>query len=51
MVMIACGVYNNDAAPTIVSLVELAPSVEAAMSQTATWLIECGKVLAERFHH
>jgi glycerate kinase len=51
MAMIACGVNKNEAAATIVSLVELAPSVEAAMSQTSTWLIECGKVLAERFHH
>ena len=51
MVMIACGVNKNEAAATIVSLVELAPSIESAMSQTSTWLIECGKVLAERFHH
>jgi glycerate kinase len=50
-VMIACGVNKNAESPSILSLVELAPSVESAISDSQHWLIECGKVLASRFNH
>ena len=49
--MIACGVNKNEASPTIISLVELAPSVESAITDSQHWLIESGKVLAARFNH
>ncbi len=50
-VMIACGVNKNDESPTIISLVELAPTVESAIANSQHWLIESGKVLASRFNH
>ena len=50
-VMIACGVNKNEASPSILSLVELAPSVQSAIDDSQHWLIECGKVLASRFNH
>ena len=50
-VMIACGVNKNEASPTIISLVELAPSVESAIADSQQWLVESGKVLAARFNH
>jgi glycerate kinase len=50
-VMIACGVNKNAESPSILSLVELAPSVESAITDSQRWLIECGKVLASRFNH
>ena len=50
-VMIACGVNKNEESPTIISLVELAPSVESAIADSQHWLIESGKVLAARFNH
>ena len=49
-VMIACGVNKNEKSDSIVSLVELAPTVESAISDSQSWLIECGKVLASRFN-
>lgn len=49
--MIACGINKNGDAPSIISLVDLAPSVEAAMSESDKWLIEAGKKLAITFHH
>jgi glycerate kinase len=50
-VMIACGVNKNEKSESIVSLVELAPTVESAMRDSQKWLIKCGKVLATRFSH
>ena len=50
-VLIACGVNKNVQSPSILSLVELAPSVQSAISDSQHWLIECGKVLATRFNH
>ena len=50
-VMIACGVNKNEASPAILSLIELAPSVQSAMIDSQRWLIECGKGLASRFNH
>ena len=50
-VMIACGVNKNAESPSILSLVELAPSVQSAIDDSQHWLIECGKVLASRFNH
>ena len=50
-VMIACGVNKNEESPTIISLVELAPTVESAIANSQQWLLESGKVLASRFNH
>lgn len=50
-VMIACGVNKNEVSPLILSLVELAPSVQSAIADSQRWLIECGKGLALRFNH
>jgi len=50
-VMIACGVNKNGESRSILSLVELAPSVQSAITDSQRWLIECGKVLASRFNH
>ena len=50
-VMIACGVNKNEASPSILSLIELAPSVQSAITDSQRWLIECGKGLASRFNH
>ena len=50
-VMIACGVNKNAESSSILSLIELAPSVQSAIDDTQQWLIECGKVLASRFNH
>ena len=50
-VMIACGVNQNAESSSILSLVELAPSRESAIADSQRWLVECGKVLASRFHH
>jgi len=49
--MIACGVNKNAESASILSLIELAPSVQSAMTESQHWLIECGKVLATRFNH
>ena len=49
-VMIACGVNKNEASPAILSLIELAPSVQSAITDSQRWLIECGKGLASRFN-
>ena len=49
-VMIACGVNKNEASPLILSLVELAPSVQSAIADSHRWLIECGKGLASRYN-
>jgi glycerate kinase len=50
-VMIACGVNKNGESRSILSLVELAPSVQSAITDSQRWLIECGKVLASRFNY
>jgi len=50
-VLISCGVNKNAESDSIVSLVQLAPSVQSAISESQHWLIECGKVLATRFNH
>ena len=50
-VMIACGVNKNEESPLIISLIELAPSVQSAITDSQRWLIECGKGLASRFNH
>ena len=50
-VMIACGVNKNAESSSILSLIELAPSVQSAIDESQHWLIECGKVLASRFNH
>ena len=50
-VMIACGVNRNEESPSIISLIELAPSVQSAIDDSQHWLIEGGKVLAARFNH
>jgi len=50
-VMIACGVNKNAESSSIISLVDLAPSVESAIADSQRWLIECGKGLASRFNH
>ena len=50
-VMIACGVNKNAELSSILSLIELAPSVQSAIDDSQHWLIECGKVLASRFNH
>jgi glycerate kinase len=51
LVMIACGVNKNEKSDAIVSLVELAPTLESAIVDSQSWLIECGKVLASRFNN
>jgi glycerate kinase len=50
-VMIACGVNQNAESTSILSLVELSPSLESAISDSQNWLIECGKVLGSRFNN
>ena len=50
-VMIACGVNKNAESSSILSLIELASSVQSAIDDSQHWLIECGKVLASRFNH
>jgi glycerate kinase len=50
-VMIACGVNKNAELSSILSLIELAPTVQSAIDDSQHWLIECGKVLATRFNH
>jgi glycerate kinase len=50
-VMIACGVNKNAESSSILSLIELAPTVQSAIDDSQHWLIECGKVLATRFNH
>jgi glycerate kinase len=50
-VLIACGVNKNAESSSILSLIELAPSVQLAIDDSQHWLIECGKVLATRFNH
>ncbi len=50
-VMIACGVNKNEESPSILSLIELAPTVQSAIADSQRWLIECGRVLASRFNH
>lgn len=50
-VMIACGVNKNEESSLILSLIELAPSVQSAITDSQRWLIECGKGLASRFNH
>ena len=50
-VMIACGVNKNEVSPSIISLIELAPSVQSAIADSQHWLIECGKGFASRFNH
>jgi glycerate kinase len=47
--MVVCGVNKNGDDGQIISLVELAPSVEAAITESTIWLEEAGKVLATRF--
>jgi glycerate kinase len=47
--MVVCGVNKNGDDDRVVSLVELAPSVEAAITESTIWLEEAGKVLATRF--
>jgi glycerate kinase len=47
--MVVCGVNKNGDDERVISLVELAPSVEAAMTESTRWLEEAGKVLAARF--
>ena len=49
--MIACGVNKNEKSDAIVSLVELAPTLESAIVDSQSWLIEAGKVLASRFNN
>jgi glycerate kinase len=49
--MIACGVNKNAESSSILSLIELAPSVQSAIDDSQHWLNECGKVLASRFNH
>ena len=50
-VMIACGVNKNAESSSILSLIELAPTVQSAIDDSQHWLIECGKVLASRCNH
>ena len=50
-VMIACGVNKNEKSPLILSLIELAPSVQSAIADSQRWLIECGRELATRFNY
>ena len=47
--MVVCGVNKNGEDRRVISLVELASSVEAAISDCRIWLEEAGKVLAARF--
>jgi glycerate kinase len=47
--MVVCGVNKNGDDERVISLVELAPSVEAAISDCRIWLEEAGKALAARF--
>lgn len=47
--MVVCGVNKMGEDERVVSLVELAPSVEAAISESAVWLEEAGETLAARF--
>jgi glycerate kinase len=50
-VMIACGVNKNGESRSILSLIELAPTVQSAIDDSQRWLIECGKALAARINH
>lgn len=47
--MVVCGVNKNGDETRVISLVELAPSVEVAITESTIWLEEAGKVLAARF--
>ncbi len=47
--MVVCGVNKNGEDKRVISLVELAPSGEAAITESTIWLEEAGKVLAARF--
>jgi glycerate kinase len=47
--MVVCGVNKNGHDERVISLVELAPSVEAAIAESTIWLEEAGKALAARF--
>jgi glycerate kinase len=47
--MAVCGVNKNGADDRVISLVELAPSVDDAIKNPAKWLEVAGQQLAERF--
>ncbi len=47
--MVVCGVNKNGANNQVISLVELAPSVDDAIKNSAQWLEVAGQQLAERF--
>jgi glycerate kinase len=49
--MIACGVNKNAESSSILSLIELASTVQSAIDDSQHWLIECGKALAARINH
>ena len=46
--MVVCGVNKNGADPRVISLVELAPSVEEAIDESKYWLEVAGGILARR---
>jgi glycerate kinase len=47
--MVVCGVNKNGVNSQVISLVELAPSVDDAIKNPARWLEVAGQKLAERF--
>lgn len=49
--LIVCGVNKNELSEQIVSLINLAPDIDSAMSQSEQWLYEAGKELASAFNH
>jgi glycerate kinase len=47
--LVVCGINKNCADPRVISLVELAPSVDAALEDSEHWLEVAGAELARRF--
>jgi glycerate kinase len=47
--LVVCGVNKNGDDPRVISLVELAPSIDAAMNESKYWLEVAGAELARRY--
>jgi glycerate kinase len=47
--LVVCGINKNGDDPRIISLVELAPSIDAAMNESQHWLEVAGAELARRY--
>lgn len=49
--LIVCGANKNEPSEKTISLVDLAPDFDSAISQCEHWLYEAGKELARAFNH